>query len=131
VSRSGLDFGFRVVVVALAWVAVTLGSRPASAAGCHVRERPVLGLTFSEELGGGHPATPEAHADARPPAFVPIPCSGETPSSTAGDTPAPPSATRPSADQTPPAPGGVTPPYADRCAKPRLDAERLDRPPRS
>jgi hypothetical protein len=130
VSRSGRINPNRLVLLALAMiVSVPLGDSSARAAGCHVPDRPVLGMPLSWERDQRFESgmIPDHRA---PLALTHVPCSGEVPhvlDSTQG-----------AIGPAHVVPGGVAPmtdslPVLCPDERDSLDppASRLDRPPRS
>jgi len=127
--RSDATWWYRATILALfgaLWAG--LGVRSASAAGCHVADRPTLGLTFSWETTPERVAAPVA--TARPTPLVRrTPCSDAVPGPKAPDVSAASSAVVPRNRSNSPAWS-----EAFAAAEPglssRLHAARLDRPPR-
>lgn len=69
-----------LALAVLVWLLSPLGDRPARAMGCHVPDRPVLGMDKSE--GAGTHVAAWAMIDpnpAAPPVLSRVPCPGETP----------------------------------------------------
>lgn len=64
----------------LVWLALPLGARPAQASGCHIPERPILGVNPAG-FHDRHIAAWSLHdrTEAAPPVLTRVPCPGETP----------------------------------------------------
>ena len=81
VTQSGRELENHLLILALTGTLfLVIGARTAQATGCHVPERPVLARSLSWERwqqAGFSPAHPLV-APA-PPAILPVPCQGETP----------------------------------------------------
>ena len=128
-SRSGIKPVVRVVTVALFWAALSLlAERPAVANGCHAPERPVLGRTFAWEVEPPITLVLESGLN-RPPAFVPIPCTGDPSGTTAREIPVAP-ASLSHCEPRPIAPRTIPPVGREPTTSSRLADARLDRPPR-
>ncbi len=128
VARAGQAFWFRLLAVVV-FVTVTAGVRaPNARAACVVEERPTLGLSLTlddDPIGLNHLFGREE----RPPAVVPVPCPGETPSGLAQMTVFEPVQVRESAlivPDTAAAPHEIE----SVLVSPRIIQARLDRPPR-
>ena len=130
-AQSGRKLENHLMILALTGTLfLVTGQQPAKATGCHVPERPVLARTLSWERWqeAGY-----SHADPRlapaPPAILPMPCQGETPtlplfaSGPVGADFVPDVVFEPSA-----AGEGVA--YDSPLRRPFPIASRLDRPPR-
>lgn len=80
-TQSGRKFENRLLILALTGTLfLATGPRAAQAAGCHVPERPVLARALSWERWqqSGYSSADSRLAPA-PPALLPLPCQGETP----------------------------------------------------
>jgi hypothetical protein len=81
VTQSGRKLENHLLILALTGTLMLVtGPRTAHATGCHVPERPVLARSLSWERwqkAGFSPANPLVVP--APPAFLPVPCQGETP----------------------------------------------------
>lgn len=67
----------------LVWFALPIGARPARAAGCHLPDRPVLGLDRAERPDRRTPAWALLErGELAPPILTRVPCSGESPNTT-------------------------------------------------
>jgi hypothetical protein len=110
----------------LAWLVSPLGDRPARAMGCHLIDRPALGIDPP-----GHVAAWELldRVDDAPPVLTRVPCPGESPQAPIVVTVANGAACPTTATVTPRGPSGLLP-SAERQAGIEPPPTRLDRPPR-
>jgi hypothetical protein len=110
----------------LAWLVSPLGDSPARAMGCHVPDRPTVGvdppdhISAWEMLDGG---------DVAPPVLTRVPCPGETPQAPVVVTVATGAACLSAAMAAPPGPCGSSLAVED-IDGPDPHPFRLDRPPR-
>jgi hypothetical protein len=81
VTLSGRKFGNYVLILALTGTLfLVVGPRSVQATGCHVPERPVLGrFLFLERSHETGLSPTNSRAAFAPPAIMPVPCQGETP----------------------------------------------------
>ena len=125
-SRSGLRFGVRALLVVLLWTAGALFcARSVEASGCHASERPVLGLT---SLTDGLLVTSTA-LDRAPSRFSSLPCREELPGRTYRASSPMNFVPAEAATLTPASNGGPRVVPEDPRTPSRFP-ERLDRPPR-
>jgi hypothetical protein len=130
VPRPGLSNLSRPAILALAMlVSSPLGTRPAQAAGCHVPERPVLGMRYSSQEGARLQAWDLTEIRRFPPSLTQLPCPGEIPHSPIVVNASVLAACLATADVEPPLDSELAPIGDDAEAIPPRPF-RLDRPPR-
>lgn len=126
-SRTLID---RLAMTALAAIAISAApGQPAVAAGCHVPDRPALGLPLALDLAGRIELPGRSH-DQTPPIVRRIPCSGEVPSMPVVSSVLIGPAMLGAAGRDCPA-TSETCSTADVVVRPVPHALRLDRPPRA
>jgi len=78
VNRAEHSLWCRLVLTLFGVLWAACGTKPANAMGCHIEERPTLGLTQPWETTLPHQLTLTESQDSAP-SYVPFPCSSDTP----------------------------------------------------